>query len=187
MNGTGPQGQGYTGIGVTGQDVLIYGNLLVTGAIDPTSLSFSQTTGGPTGSIWYDTSNNIRMNNVKVNNTLLCDAGTTGKTTSISDGSVVVNGNGLTNAPVLTLNQSGVGSGLLTEEFYNQRTAQTGEFNRMSFYANSSTGVKTEYARILQNAPIVLNGSERGRMDLAVRDGGGISDYIRVNGSTANV
>jgi hypothetical protein len=187
MNGTGPQGQGYTGIGVTGQDVLIYGNLLVTGAIDPTSLSFSQTTGGPTGSIWYDTSNNIRMNNVKVNNTLLCDAGTTGKTTSISDGSVVVNGNGLTNAPVLTLNQTGTGTGILYEEMYNQRTAQTGEFNRMSFYGKNSSGVKTEYARIHQNTPIIGVGSERGRMDLAVRDGGGISDYIRVNGSTANV
>jgi hypothetical protein len=61
MNGIGPQGAGYTGIGVTGQDVLIYGNLLVTGAIDPTSLSFSQSTSGPTGSIWYDTNNYIRL------------------------------------------------------------------------------------------------------------------------------
>ena len=34
MNGISPQGQGYTGIGVTGQDVLIYGNLLVTGNIE---------------------------------------------------------------------------------------------------------------------------------------------------------
>jgi hypothetical protein len=66
MNGIGPQGAGYTGIGVTGQDVLIYGNLLVTGAIDPTSLSFSQTTGGPQGSIWYDTNNFIRMDKMKI-------------------------------------------------------------------------------------------------------------------------
>ena len=39
MNGQGPQGSVYTGIGVTGQDVLIYGNLLVTGEIDPTSIT----------------------------------------------------------------------------------------------------------------------------------------------------
>jgi hypothetical protein len=37
MNGTGPSGTGYTGIGVTG-DVLIHGNLLVTGTIDPVRL-----------------------------------------------------------------------------------------------------------------------------------------------------
>jgi hypothetical protein len=37
MNGTGPTGTGYTGIGVTG-DVLVYGNLLVTGTIDPVRL-----------------------------------------------------------------------------------------------------------------------------------------------------
>ena len=66
MNGIGPQGAGYTGIGVTGQDVLIYGNLLVTGAIDPTSLSFSPTSGGPTGSIWYDNNNFVRLDQLAV-------------------------------------------------------------------------------------------------------------------------
>jgi hypothetical protein len=71
MNGIGPQGAGYTGIGVTGQDVLIYGNLLVTGAIDPTSISFSQQTSGPTGSIWYDASDNIRMDSLKIVNSYL--------------------------------------------------------------------------------------------------------------------
>ena len=40
--------------------------MLVTGAIDPTSLSFSQTTGGPQGSIWYDTNNFIRMDKMKI-------------------------------------------------------------------------------------------------------------------------
>jgi hypothetical protein len=190
MNGIGPQGVGYTGIGITGQDVLIYGNLLITGAIDPTSISFSKSLIGPTGSIWYDLSNNIRMNNLKVNNTILCDAGATGKTTSIADGSVVVNGNGTSNAPLLTLNQTGTGSGIVVEEVYNQRTAQTGEFNRMSFFSKnnaSPTQQKIEYARIYQSTPIITNGSERGRIDLAVRDAGGITDYIRVNGSTTGV
>lgn len=66
MNAQGPQGAGYTGIGVTGQDVLIYGNLLVTGAIDPTSLSLSQSTSGPQGSIWYDTNDFVRMDQMKI-------------------------------------------------------------------------------------------------------------------------
>ena len=69
MNGIGPQGAGYTGIGVTGQDVLIYGNLLVTGAIDPTSLSLSPTLSGPQGSIWYDTNNYIRLEKEKLTST----------------------------------------------------------------------------------------------------------------------
>jgi hypothetical protein len=67
MDGFGPQGAGYTGIGVTGQDVLIYGNLLVTGAIDPTSLSLSPSVNpGPTGSIWYDTNNFVRLDQMAV-------------------------------------------------------------------------------------------------------------------------
>jgi hypothetical protein len=70
LNGIGPQGVGYTGIGVTGIDVLIYGNLLVTGAIDPTSISFTPQASGPTGSIWYDNQNNIRLNNLLVDNGL---------------------------------------------------------------------------------------------------------------------
>lgn len=41
MNGTGPQGTVYTGIGVTGQDVIIEGNLYVSGIIDPTQLIVS--------------------------------------------------------------------------------------------------------------------------------------------------
>jgi hypothetical protein len=97
MNGAGPQGSGYTGIGITGQDVLIYGNLLVTGAIDPTSISFSNETSGPTGSIWYDTTNHIRMNNMKINNI-------------ISDGviSSVLDQNVLTNTKSISFDANGI-------------------------------------------------------------------------------
>jgi hypothetical protein len=128
---------------------------------------------------------------VKFNNTVLCDAGTAGKTTSIADGSIVINNNtGGTSTPVITLNQTGSTGGLLKEEIYNQRTAQTGEFNRMSFYAKNNatpTQQKIEYARIHQNAPIIGVGSERGRLDLAVRDAGGITDYMILNGSTTGI
>ena len=41
---------GHTGpIGVTGQDVLIYGNLLVTSGIDPTYLALTPQATGPVG------------------------------------------------------------------------------------------------------------------------------------------
>jgi hypothetical protein len=97
MNGVGLTGFGYTGIGVTGQDVLIYGNLLVTGAIDPTSISFSNETSGPTGSIWYDTTNHIRMNNMKINNI-------------ISDGAIssVLDQNVLTNTKTISFDANGI-------------------------------------------------------------------------------
>ena len=53
-NAIGPQGQGYTGIGVTGQDVLIGGNLLVTGVIDPTNVFIvSGKTGGTSDPTLY--------------------------------------------------------------------------------------------------------------------------------------
>jgi hypothetical protein len=78
MNGVGPQGAGYTGTGVTGQDVLIYGNLLVTGGIDPTYLALTPQTSVPSGFInplWVDSGNsnalrseNIYLKNSSVNN-----------------------------------------------------------------------------------------------------------------------
>jgi len=72
MNGTGGiTGMGYTGIGVTGQDVLIYGNLLVTGGIDPTYLALTPQASGPVGFInplWVDNSGFLRSENIKLEN-----------------------------------------------------------------------------------------------------------------------
>ena len=70
MSGYGAGGTaGYTGIGITGQDVLIYGNLLVTGGIDPTYLALTPTPGltGPQGFInplWLDGSANLRSEKI---------------------------------------------------------------------------------------------------------------------------
>jgi len=124
----------------------------------------------------------------KLNNTLLCDAGTSGKTTSVADGSIIVNNNtGGTVTPAITLNQTGTAGGVLVEEIYNQRTATTGEFNRMSFYAKSSTGAKIEYARIHQNAPSITMGATRGRLDFDVNVSGTSSNYLSLNGSSGTV
>ncbi len=100
---------------------------------------------------------------LKINDTLLCDAGVVNQTTSITDGQITINGTGLNNNPLLSLN-TGSGNGILYQEVYNQRTAQTGEFSRMSFYAKNSAGTKTEFGRIHQNAPIITAGSVKGRM-----------------------
>jgi len=76
-NAIGPQGAGYTGTGYTG-DVLIFGNLLVTGGIDPTYLALTPQTSVPTSFInplWIDSVNgnalrsqNIYMDNPSINN-----------------------------------------------------------------------------------------------------------------------
>lgn len=124
---------------------------------------------------------------VKFNDTVLVDAGVVNQTTTINDGNITITGTGLNNNPLLSLNQGGTGSGILYEEMYNQRTAITGEFNRMSFYAKSSTGVKTEYARFHQNAPVITSGSVRGRMDFGVQQGSGIVDYLILNGQVGSV
>ena len=118
---------------------------------------------------------------------LVVDNAVVGANATLTQSNLTINATGLSGLPSLTLNQSGVGSGLLTEEFYNQRTAQTGEFNRMSFYGKNSTGNKTEYARFHQNAPVITSGSTKGRIDLGVNINGSIVDYLTLNGNTNSV
>jgi hypothetical protein len=62
----GLSGEYYDGIGYTG-DVLVYGNLLVTGGIDPTFLSLTNSSNDPMSSfsglgLWLDNSNNLTSN-----------------------------------------------------------------------------------------------------------------------------
>jgi hypothetical protein len=123
---------------------------------------------------------------LKLNETLLCDAGIANQTTSITDGQITINGTGLNNNPLLSLN-TGSGNGILYQEVYNQRTAQTGEFSRTSFYGKNSAGTKTEYARIHQNAPVITAGSTKGRIDLGVNINGSMTDYLTLNGTAGSV
>jgi hypothetical protein len=122
---------------------------------------------------------------LKVNKTILCDAGIANQTSSLEDGKITVN-NGTLNGIPLSINNIG-NNGILFNEFYNQRTATTGEFNRLSFYSKNSAGNKVEYSRIHQNTPGITAGSERGRMDFTVRETGGLVDYLRLNGNNQNV
>jgi hypothetical protein len=118
---------------------------------------------------------------------LVVNNAVTGANATLTQSNLTINSTGLSAVPSLTLNQSGVGNGILYEEFYNQRTPQTGEFNRMSFYAKNSAGTKLEYARIHQNAPVFTAGSTRGRMDFAVDVGGAMTDFLTLNASSNTV
>jgi hypothetical protein len=118
---------------------------------------------------------------------LVVDNAVVGANATLTQSNLTINATGLSATPVLNLNQSGVGSGILYEEMYNQRTAQTGEFNRMSFYAKNSAGTKTEYGRIHQNAVAFTAGAVKGRMDFAVGNGSGLQDYLSLNANTGQV
>ena len=71
---------------------------------------------------------------LKINDTILVDAGIANKNTTINDGGIIVNNDTVgTINTAITLNQTGATGGILVEEVYNQRNATNGEFNRMSF------------------------------------------------------
>jgi hypothetical protein len=174
---------------------MVYGALYVQGGIDPTYLALTPQTSGPPGfpnPLWVDSNNGnaLRSQNILIDNTataktsLVVNNAVTGANATLTQSNLTINSTGLSAVPSLTLNQSGVGNGILYEEMYNQRTAQTGEFNRMSFFAKSSTNTKIEYARIHQNSPAITTGSTRGRLDFAVDVGGTMTDFLSLNAST---
>jgi hypothetical protein len=153
------------------------------------TLSQVLVSGNSAGSTSIDMSNNAisAISTATAKTSLVVNNAVTGANATLTQSNLTINATGLSGLPSLTLNQSGVGSGLLTEEFYNQRTAQTGEFNRMSFYAKNSAGTKTEYGRIHQNAVAFTAGSVKGRIDLSVGNGGGLQDYLSLNANTGQV
>jgi hypothetical protein len=127
------------------------------------------------------TQTKIKQGTITITDTANANVGTT-----LTPQNITITNSGLSNTPVLTLN-SGTGNAIIYEEMYNQRTAQTGEFNRMGFYAKNSAGTKTEYARFHTNAPTITAGGENGRIDLAVRRSGAITDFLSLNGSANQV
>jgi hypothetical protein len=108
MNGVGSQGGVYTGTGITGQDALIYGNLLVTGGIDPTYLALTPQQNAPQGFInplWVDSTNALRTENIIASGKFIGDLSgnsTTAVVTDVSNNStyypIFVDGSG--NKPI---------------------------------------------------------------------------------------
>lgn len=144
-----------------------------------------------TGSVFYQTLNSyssiltsiLPITAISTLNQVL-NAGNTATGTTAK---IILNNTGVggTANPLVSLNlTTAVGTGILVEEMYNQRNPVTGEFNRMSFFAKSSTGTKIEYGRIHQNAVVTALGSTRGRMDFAVDVGGTMTDFLTLNASS---
>jgi hypothetical protein len=140
-----------------------------------------------TSSINMNTQPITAISTATAKTSLVVNNSVSGANSTLTQSNLTINSTGLSAVPSLTLNQSGIGNGILYEEFYNQRTPQTGEFNRMSFYAKNSAGTKLEYARIHQNAPVFTAGSTRGRLDFAVDVGGAMTDFLTLNASSNTV
>jgi hypothetical protein len=178
MNGIAGSTAGYTGIGITGQDVLIYGNLLVTGGIDPTYLALTPQASGPQGFInplWVDSVNGNALRSEK----LLINTGVTGQNATMGTGNLTINnslGTG-TSASLLTLNQTTT-AGILYTEKYNQRTTTSGTSIQESYYAKSGA-TKTEFARVRLDTPT----STSGQYVISVNQVGVLTNYLTCNGS----
>ena len=170
MNGTGGiTGMGYTGIGVTGQDVLIYGNLLVTGGIDPTYLALTPISTGPSGLInplWVDSVNGNALRSQKI----YVDQSTIGGTTD----------------PILTMENNNAGNtGVQVDLYKNSASPAVNDIiGTLSFSAKNGVGTKVEYARIQTDQRDTTAGSENGSVSVLVCENSATPvEYLRVNGS----
>jgi len=143
MNGLAGSTGGYTGIGITGQDVLIYGNLLVTGGIDPTYLALTPQPNGPQGFVnplWVDNSANLRSEKI------LLQLGNSGNNCSISSTNIIItDGTTLTSelqSGVLSFtdtsgfNSSIQGSGAV---FGDTNNNSSGQYAVSGFYCSDAT------------------------------------------------
>ena len=164
----GPPG-GYTGIGVTG-DVLIYGNLLVTGSIDPIYLALTPQASGPVGftnPLWVDNSGFLRSEKIYITQ------GTTG-------GSAF---------PILKMentNTAGITGASVSMEVYKNRpsgaTAGDVLFNQ-SVYGNDSALNKQEYTRISHTIRDAVNGVEDGSIEFGCFVSGAFANFLQINGN----
>ena len=164
----GPPG-GYTGIGVTG-DVLIYGNLLVTGSIDPIYLALTPQASGPVGftnPLWVDNSGFLRSEKIYITQ------GTTG-------GSAF---------PILKMentNAAGITGASVSMEVYKNRpsgaTAGDVLFNQ-SVYGNDSALNKQEYTRISHTIRDAVNGVEDGSIEFGCFVSGAFANFLQINGN----
>lgn len=151
------------------------------------NLSQVLTTGNSAGSSSIDMNTNAISNisTATAKTSLIVNNGVAGQNSILTDKSLTVNNATLNGVPLSINNLNN--AGLLFTEEYNQRTAIGGETIRNSYYAKNSAGTKTEYSRIHINTPAITAGSERGKLDFDVKDAGGSSNYLSLNGNTNQV
>ena len=171
MNYQGSTGPGYTGTGYTG-DVMIFGALYVSGGIDPTYLALEPKSIDPlpTGlyGIWVDdASKALRSNGIYISQST----------------------NGGAADPILKIeNTNSNANSALVELYKNSASPAISDIiGTLSFNAKNSATAKVAYARI-QAEPLAVNvGSERCKIEIAVKDAVSLTTYLSCNGQTQQV
>jgi len=128
---------------------------------------------------------------LKINDTILVDAGIATQTTTINDGTAIFSNagvGGLTN-PQITLNNTNTSAtlndGVVNIEMYKSgRNAQVGEnLGSISVYGNDGGSQKTEFARIQVKTENVASGNEDGTLSIFTSVNGVNSEVFNFNGA----
>jgi len=196
---------GYTGIGYTG-DVMVYGGLYVSGAIDPTSLTLTKTgipnqsTYGLTGTGGYI--DNINLFQSVSNSNVIVEGRGTGdvilKTNNIDRLTIGDNGistfssptitnqattGGVAN-PILSLNQNDTASGSCNITMYKNTFVNGSAIGEVSFRAKTaiSGNPEREYARISGNIKSNTSSNVDGSIILQARVNDTLTNFVEING-----
>jgi len=147
-------------------------------------LNFSDGSGTGTGAIQKTAGIKCNPSTNSITSTsLVADTAVTGANATLTQSNLTINTTGLSNASVLTLNQSGVGNGFLYTEKYNQKTASVGTSIQESFYAKNGAGTKTEQAKVRIDTP---TGSVS-QYIISVNQSGVLTNHLTCNGSSSSV
>jgi hypothetical protein len=128
---------------------------------------------------------------LKINDTILLDAGVATQSTSITDGTMTLSNagvGGLSN-PQITLNNTNTSAtlndGVVNIEMYKSgRNAQTSEtLGSISVYGNDGGSQKTEFARIQVKTENVASGNEDGTLSIYTSVNGVNSEVFNFNGA----
>jgi hypothetical protein len=129
---------------------------------------------------------------LKINDTILVDAGIANQSTTINDGTAILSnastGGGLN--PQLTLTNTNTGNNSVAFEIYKNRT--TGASNgdtlfQQSVYGKDSFLNKQEYTRITHTIRDTTGGAEDGSIEMGAFVNGSFNNFLQINGNQNEV
>jgi hypothetical protein len=210
----GPTGPGYTGIGYTG-DVQVFGNLLVTGGIDPTYLALTPQTPGftlPTGldGIWVENGGSLRVQTMRMDdfsgtsNGFIDLAPTNNPQITLSDGNtpeinyITLNNNliSITDTSTtatnvldengMTITNTGVGTAVLNPSALSISSNSTGG-GSFPMLALNQNNTSTGSSTIKMYKNISTNGSAIGDLSFQANSTTATNqEYARISGTIRN-
>ena len=129
---------------------------------------------------------------LKLNDTILLDAGVANQSTTITDGTAILSNASTGGAlnPQLTLTNTNTDNSSVALEIYKNRTTGVSNgdvlFNQ-SVYGNDSGNVKQEYTRITHTIRDITAGVEDGSIEMGCMVNGAFSNFLQLNGNQNEV